>query len=321
MRNAVFHYNKDTCQYEPASRSIRSIIIYGLGLLISAALLFIGIVTIYDRFTETQAEANLRNENAILDKHQILLNSQLADVETTLASLKALDQGIYQKLFEENTSVAVSSSADKKNILLGDASHFKTSLNKVNVLSGNLLNQAATSNQQFNTLNISKKDIKILNSIPTLQPIANPNLHLLVSGYGIRINPFHKGKYKHPGIDFAAHRGTKVFASASGKIVRINKSVLQAGYGNAIEIDHGQGFITRYAHLEQINISQGQRVTKGMVIGTVGDSGGAIAPHLHYEVIHQGETVDPVMYMIEGLNSNDYNTLISLSKKQNQSLD
>jgi murein DD-endopeptidase MepM/ murein hydrolase activator NlpD len=143
----------------------------------------------------------------------------------------------------------------------------------------------------------------------------------LVSGFGTRINPFHKGKYKHPGIDFAAPRGTAVVAAAGGRVIDINKSDLQAGYGNSVDIDHGHGFITRYAHLETITVKQGERVAKKVVIGTVGNSGGSIAPHLHYEVIYEGEPVNPLKYMIEGLNSYDYSRLNALNNKQNQSLD
>ncbi|MDH4298246.1 MAG: M23 family metallopeptidase, partial [Cyclobacteriaceae bacterium] len=77
----------------------------------------------------------------------------------------------------------------------------------------------------------------------------------------------------------------------------------------------------RYAHLEEIEVSRGQKVAKGKVIGFVGNSGGSVAPHLHYEVIRDGEQVNPLHYLMEGLSGKDYSALIKLSTKQNQSLD
>jgi murein DD-endopeptidase MepM/ murein hydrolase activator NlpD len=323
MRNTAYRYNPETCQYEHASLRVKDFISYCLGVLIVAALLCFGLIIAYDRFTETELETTLRKENRALDKHQVLLVNHLSTVESTLGKLKEKDQSIYQKLFEE-TSVEISSasSADKKAVLLADASDFNKMLNDLTVKSEDVYDRSLRTNEYFNgRMRISKKDQIILNSIPTLQPIANPNLDLLVSGYGTRINPFHKGKYKHPGIDFAAPRGTEVFAAATGSVIHINRSNLQAGYGNSIDIDHGNGFVTRYSHLEEITVNAGQRITKGMIIGTVGNSGGSIAPHVHYEVILHGDTVDPMAYMIEGLDSHAYNRLTSLSKKQNQSLD
>ena len=98
-------------------------------------------------------------------------------------------------------------------------------------------------------------------------------------------------------------------------------SDLLAGFGNYIEIDHGFGYITRYAHLEEITVRNGQHISAGQVIGTSGTSGGTIAPHLHYEVIRNGKNLDPVNFMLEGLNSFNYHQLMEVSKKVNQSLD
>jgi murein DD-endopeptidase MepM/ murein hydrolase activator NlpD len=323
MRHSSYRYNPETCQYEPATIPVRATIVYWLGVLFMAALMFIGIAVVFDRFTESKLEAALQKENEALDKHEVILTSRLVDIEKTLDGLKEKDQNLHKKLFDETSmEVTTSSSIDKKDILLADASTFENILDDLTAKSNSLHTKSVATNQRFDQkLDLSAKDLDLLKSIPTLQPIANPNLELLVSGFGVRINPFHKGKYKHPGIDFVAPRGTEVYATAEGRVVDINKSDLQAGYGNSVDIDHGHGFITRYAHLESIEVHVGERVTKKMIIGTVGNSGGSMAPHLHYEVIHNNDNVDPMTYMVEGLNSYEYNQLISLSKKQNQSLD
>lgn len=323
MRNPSYHYNPDTCQYERATFKLRDVIWYCIGILFMSALMFTGLTMAYDRFTESDLEAALKKENRALDKHQIVLVNQLSEIESSLKQLQDKDETLHQKLFEETSlNVTRSSSANKKAMLMADAADFEKMLNRLRLKSESLYDRSISMNNEFDEgVRISKKDLELLNSMPTLQPVANPNLELLVSGFGTRINPFHKGKYKHPGIDFAAQRGTEVYASADGRVVDINRSDLQAGYGNSIDIDHGHGFVTRYAHLEDIHVRQGQKVSKKMVIGTVGNSGGSIAPHLHYEVIHKGEQVNPLKYMIEGLNSSEYSLLIALNNKQNQSLD
>jgi murein DD-endopeptidase MepM/ murein hydrolase activator NlpD len=181
---------------------------------------------------------------------------------------------------------------------------------------------SSASNVSFgNKIWITKEQLDGIGSIPSIQPIANAQLDLLVSGFGERINPFHKGKYKHPGVDFAAPRGTPVFATAPGKVIVVKRTRLQAGYGNYIDVDHGNGFVTRYAHLEAIKVHKWQNIDKGKVIGTVGNSGGSVAPHLHYEVIREGEPVNPVHHLMEGLTSEQHSALFKLSMKQNQSLD
>jgi len=322
MRHAAYRYNPKTCQYEHASLRLKDVISYCLGVLITAALLCFGFIITYDRFTESETEAALRKENRALNKHQAVLVNQLTTIESTLGKLKEKDQTLHRTLFEENSPENHSSSPSKKSILLADASDFTVMLNDLTTRSQEIYSRSTTINNRFRErMYISKEDMTVLNSMPTLQPVANANLDLLVSGYGIRINPFHKGKYMHPGIDFAAPRGAEVFATSDGHVAGIHRSNLQAGYGNSIDIDHGHGFVTRYAHLEEITVKAGQRVTKGMAIGTVGSSGGSIAPHLHYEIIVNGDNVDPMAYMFEGLNSDAYNRLTMLSKKQNQSLD
>ena len=93
-----------------------------------------------------------------------------------------------------------------------------------------LTSKSTRTNEAFgNTIHISKEQLDILQSIPSIQPVNNPQLDLLVSGFGERINPFHKGNYQHPGADFAAARGTEVFAAASGRVINVNRTSLQAG--------------------------------------------------------------------------------------------
>jgi murein DD-endopeptidase MepM/ murein hydrolase activator NlpD len=323
MSDIKYHYNPKTFQYEPARISIGDLLWYVAGLLLVSLLFFGGMITAHDYFFDTETEKALRQENGILSKHKEIVEENLSRVGLTLDKLKASDRTLYARLFDEAPPTpAVAGSISKEKILLADANEFRSILGQVSKRSDELRARSTLSSRAFaSRIAIGKEDIASLGVIPAIQPIANNQLDMLVSGYGERINPFHKGKHLHPGLDFAAPRGTSVIATAPGVVVAVNRTNLEAGYGNYLDIDHGNGFKTRYAHMETIRVRRGERVTKAMTIGTVGSSGGSVAPHLHYEVIHDGEPVNPMQYLMEGISSRDHDRLVELSNRQNQSLD
>lgn len=324
MSDIKYHYNQKTFRYERARVTIKDVLWYVSGLLFTALIICGVALVVHDYFIETENEQLLEVENGLLKKHRHILEEDLTNVEAALATLKKVDSDLYERIFnaEAPKALPVATSISREQALLADASGFRELLDVLKTKSELLTARSSNSNEAFgNTIHISKEQLEILQSIPSIQPINNQELTLLVSGFGERINPFHKGNYHHPGVDFTAARGTEVFAAAPGRIVNVNRTNLQAGYGNYIDVDHGHGFVTRYAHLDEVKVHRGQKVSKGMVIGTVGSSGGSIAPHLHYEIIRDGEQVDPSPYMMEGLTSEQHNTLLKLSVKQNQSLD
>jgi murein DD-endopeptidase MepM/ murein hydrolase activator NlpD len=324
MKDIKYIYNPKTCQYERARIGWRDVVITVFGTLFTALLLFVGIVFIHNKFVTTEYEQKLRSENKVMREHKPLLEQTLTDIETALAGLHGEENELYTKLFNTTPpqEKAKTSTLSKENTLLADASGFKSMLDVVSDRSGELFTKSTDVNTKFhNDIHIDKEDVAFITSLPSIKPVADLQSDMLVSGFGRRVNPFHKGMYMHPGADFVAPRGTAVLATANGKVADINRNDLQAGYGNSIVLDHGRNFSTRYAHLEEILVKPGQTVTKGMVIGTVGNSGGSVAPHLHYEVIRDGEHVDPVLYLLEGLDSKQHAELLERSTKPNQSLD
>lgn len=117
------------------------------------------------------------------------------------------------------------------------------------------------------------------------------------SGYGERTDPFTGLLSFHPGIDFAAPRGTHVDAVAAGIVTYAGPD---AGYGNLVEINHGNGYATRYGHNEKILVHVGQRVHKGQPIALVGSTGRSTGPHCHFEVLLNGRSVNPQRYVEAG---------------------
>lgn len=141
----------------------------------------------------------------------------------------------------------------------------------------------------------------ILLTVVVVDAQDRPTIHPLYAGckvsshYGARVDPIKKVKRNHNGIDFPVPIGTDIKATADG-IVKSAES--DGAHGINIIISHGDGFETRYSHLSKSNVSVGQEVAKGEIIALSGNSGMSTAPHLHYEVIKDGEYVDPIDYMV-----------------------
>jgi murein DD-endopeptidase MepM/ murein hydrolase activator NlpD len=323
MADSKFHYNPKTLRYERVKISIFNIIITAVSYLAFGCIFFIGLVLLQNLIIETPSEKILRAENKALQQHKVLLTSQLWQSNQQLAELKKQDIALYQKLFETNApSESSPVYPEREELLLAGTSDFNESIEQLSQRFSELIHSAKRSSQQFGSgSHVDKEDVPLLTSIPSVAPVENFEVAKLVSGFGVRINPFHKGQYHHDGVDIASPRGTLVLATAPGHVILVKKSDLVAGYGNYVEVDHGNGYVTRYSHLEEISIKEGQTVKKGQALGSVGSSGGSIAPHLHYEVINQGKNVDPVKFIVTGIQAKQYEVLVNNSKKQNQSLD
>lgn len=110
------------------------------------------------------------------------------------------------------------------------------------------------------------------------------------SGYGVRAHPIGQHKHFHRGVDLAAPKGSPILAARSGRVVF---SGYQKGYGNTVVIDHEDGYRTRYAHLQRIEVAAGDHIHKGHALGRVGQSGRATGPHLHFEISRNNVPVDP----------------------------
>ena len=129
-------------------------------------------------------------------------------------------------------------------------------------------------------------------------PVANPLPGATItSSFGSRIDPFNRRSAFHAGIDFRAARGTPVRASGNGRIIHAGR---KGGYGLMVEIDHGNGITTRYAHLSRILVKQGEKVKAGDTVGKVGSTGRSTGPHLHYEVRRHKKATNPKRFLTAG---------------------
>jgi murein DD-endopeptidase MepM/ murein hydrolase activator NlpD len=139
-------------------------------------------------------------------------------------------------------------------------------------------------------------DVEYYRSVSEALPFGKPVWSYWVSSkFGVRKDPFNSKSARHKGIDLAAREGNKIRVMAKGRVVRTIHS--NKGYGNLVEIDHGNGFVTKYAHLLKIYVKEGDMVKTEDAIGEVGSTGRSTGPHLHYEILYQGKPVNPMPFM------------------------
>ncbi len=140
------------------------------------------------------------------------------------------------------------------------------------------------------------EDHSKLKSHPSIKPLQGGRVSDL---FGKRRDPFLRRTRHHGGVDIAAPRGTEVYAPADGVVVYVQqKYTLNRGYGRFVRIDHGNGIVTLYGHLQKVLVKRGQKVKRWDIIGLVGDTGRATGPHLHYEVRQNGRRIDPMAYIL-----------------------
>ncbi len=156
-----------------------------------------------------------------------------------------------------------------------------------------LLRQARLQKESYAEIITNLEEVSDLQRhTPSLRPV---NVGFVSSYFGRRMDPISGRRSVHRGVDFSARKGTPVVAPADGVVTFSGK---WKTYGNVVEISHGYGYVTRYAHLEKQLVRKGQKVKRGDVIARVGSSGKSTFSHLHYEVVNDGKRVDPLKYIV-----------------------
>ena len=167
-------------------------------------------------------------------------------------------------------------------------------------------------------VDLCKGHDEMLKCIPAIMPVSNKDLKKTASGYGTRIDPIYNTPKFHAGMDFSANIGTPVYATGDGKVI---KAGWETGYGNLIQVDHGFGYVTWYAHLSKYKVRPGQKVVRGEVIGEVGNTGKSTGPHLHYEVHVKGKVQNPVNYYFMDLSAEDYDKMVQIAANHGKVFD
>ena len=252
----------------------------------------------YTKMSELSAEYELtRAENEELKKR----NAQMVETVMQIADADNVIVDTVSALTKENTEELQKNIKRINSTLVTLGLNQTTLLRNANKYTNPLVGSAFTP-IEFDK-NLDEKYQKLANGLESwnglrrlneILPLGKPVNSRITSNFGTRKDPFTGKPKKHRGIDFAGKIGTELLAVAPGRVVSAGERV---GYGTTVEIDHGLGFTTLYAHLSQILVSRGDWVRPGTVIGLAGSSGRSTGPHLHYEIRYKGSPFDPTKFV------------------------
>lgn len=324
MARIKYYYDTESCRYERIRISTWDLVWNSLGFVTLALLFAAGIVMIYITHFESPEEAMLRKENEELKMYYNLLQKEVNDANAMLSSLQERDDNIYRIILgaepipEEIRSAGYGGANRYKELLeqgLEREELIVENYQKIDQLKKQMYIQTKSYDQ---IMDMAKDKERLLASLPAIQPVSNQELKRLSSGFGYRIDPILKVRRPHHGIDFSLPKGSPVYATGDGTISLVRSSF--GGYGKQIEIDHGFGYTTKYAHLDEFLVKKGQKVKRGEIIAYSGNTGKSTAPHLHYEVQIDNKPVDPVHYFYKDLDATEYEEILRLASIENQAL-
>ena len=318
MARIKYYYDTATCNYEQIKTSKWDVLFDLVGLLAVALLIAIAIFWGYTTYFESPKEAQLKQENALLKRYYDQIQQELDKSNRVLAHLQEQDDNLYRIVLETepvpfSVRKAGIGGTNRYEELVDQPEFIASTLQKVEQLKRQLYIQSKSYDELAKR---AQKKAKMLACIPAIQPIANKGLKRISSPFGMRLHPIYRVLMMHWGVDFSAAIGTPVYATGNG-VVKLTKKSVQ-GYGNEVVIDHGNGFLTNYGHMQNFKVRPGQSVTRGQCIGTVGNTGSSTAPHLHYGVTKNGKKVNPAHYFINDLDAAQYDMILELAARKIQ---
>jgi murein DD-endopeptidase MepM/ murein hydrolase activator NlpD len=318
-----FKFNQDTLSYDKVERTWGERVLKSL--LIIAPAIILGFVFQFtlNSWFKSPNEIALEKENIFLKQKLDNHSEQLINGVKIIENLQKNDNELYRTIlnaepFTKNLGTGGTDNSEIYKKLEGhDFSKQLISNSKRLKKLQMLIYSQSLSHDEL--IKLAREKEKMLAHIPAIQPIANKDLRKAAGGYGWRDDPIYHTQRMHWGLDFTCNTGTPVYASGNGKIVSIEKK--RWGYGKSVIIDHGYGYKTRYAHLSKFEVKLGQTVNRGEVIGLVGSTGKSTGPHLHYEVIKNGDKLNPINYFHNDLTPDEYEKMLEISSNSNVTFD
>jgi murein DD-endopeptidase MepM/ murein hydrolase activator NlpD len=325
MSKVKYYYDSENLAYKRIQTRKRKKFGYVVLFLVSSALFgfLIFLLLINTSYFETPKDKIQAREIEALALNYKVLNKKLDLMNEVLEAIENRDNNIYRIYF--NTTPI---SEEERKAGFGGVNRYKdlqgfnnselmeNTTKRVDILTKELVIQSKSLDE---IVALAKQKEKLLAAIPAIQPVKNEDLKQMASGFGYRSDPFTKIRKFHYGMDFTARTGTPIYATGDGVVYKADASL--SGYGNHIQIQHGYGYKTLYAHLSKYKCRPGQRVKRGDVIGYVGSTGRSQAPHLHYEVFKNGERVNPLNFYYGSISAKEYIEISKLANQENQSLD
>jgi murein DD-endopeptidase MepM/ murein hydrolase activator NlpD len=308
-------YNKTTLSYEvvhvPLVVRLRRMALYMLlGVALSTMAVFVA-----SYFFETPRTAIIQRQNEELQIKYALLIQRFRQTDAVLTELMQRDNKVYRSIFEADIiplSVRESGMggvgryesllADPQTKIVAEASLLMDKITKKAYIQSKSLDEISGYAYHMELM---------IECIPRIQPLNLSNPRVRVSApFGPRIDPIYRSMGMHEGIDLAGPVGMAVYATGNGRVSIARYDYSTYGYGNVVEIDHGFGYKTRYAHLSIIKVTLGEEVKRGQLIAFSGNTGKSTGPHLHYEVRYKERPVNPINFFSDDISAEEFNKII-----------
>ena len=323
MAKVKYRFNTKSLTDEKAKVTYKEIILRVLSYLATGTVFAVITIFLANKFLPSPIQKKQNRELEVVKLQYELLNKKMKQVQTVLNDLQDRDDNIYRVIFEADpipSSIrnAGFGGSDRYKDLegYGNTQLMKETTERLDRITKQLYIQSKSFDE---VVKMAKGKEKLIASIPAIMPLNNKNLKHAPSGYGWRTHPIDKTQEFHPGMDFTAEQGTPIYATGDG-VVEIADANAQ-GYGNHVVINHGFGYQTLYGHMSKIATTPGKKVKRGDLIGYVGSTGLSTGPHVHYEVIKNGEKVNPINFYYNDLSPQEYQLMLELSSKSTQSYD
>lgn len=310
-------FDEDKVRFRKAKVSVWAVLRKILLLFVASLSMAVMYYMVVALFVSTEEERILRMENRMYERELPELEARERLLSDVVMGLQVRDDRIYEEIF--HTSAPNMDPSSSLDFLVGldsisDNNIVMNSAGKLEILE----HRAARIEDNFRRI-IGMVQDEGFAAPPMMNPLEDLSFAQIGASTGERINPFYKVKIMHNGIDLIAPAGDPVYAAADGYVKDVVKS--RKGLGNVVTIDHDNGYVTRYAHLADIEVRKGRKIKKGARIGYVGVSGNSFAPHLHYEVIRDTTILDPVNYFFSSVTPDEYVNMLIMSASTGQSMD
>ena len=280
MRKVYYIYNPKTRTYDRIYPTVRQRAISILRRLFVGMGLGAGSFIILLFIFGSPSEKELRIENARLLAQYNVLSHRLDEALGVMQDIQQRDDNLYRVVLQADpVSDAIrkagygGTNRYEQLMDMANAELVMNTTQKMDMLNRQLYIQSKSFDE---VVDLCKGHDEMLKCIPAIMPVSNKDLKKTASGYGTRIDPIYNTPKFHAGMDFSANIGTPVYATGDGKVI---KAGWETGYGNLIQVDHGFGYVTWYAHLSKYKVRPGQKVVRGEVIGEVGNTGKSTGPH------------------------------------------
>ena len=323
MTKKKYIFNPQTLEYEeykvPGKKKFRNVVLYLLSTSVTALIIVVLVLNFFGSPTERMQSREIEYLKLQYD----IINDKIDNLDLLMSEMQDRDDNIYRMIFEADpipSSVRKAGYGGSNRYVALDgyvnSDMVVNTAKRIDVLSSQIYVQSKSFDEIYE---MAKNKSEMLSCIPAIMPVKGTDIYRISSHYGQRTDPFYKVTKFHGGIDFSGPVGLGIYATGDGVVVKVEKN--KSGYGNNVVIDHGYGYKTRYAHLHTIKVKKGEKVKRGQEIGLLGNTGKSTAPHLHYEVIKNNKTVNPINFFYNDLTPEEYDKILELSQLPSQTMD